>query len=153
MRTFIHEGKTFHEILARARWSLTHYDGAMSMIAQHDGRLVYGRCHQSAESRSRRWFWLYPLTDSEIDAERRYQESVRDFYGFGTDYEDDGRRKKSGAPRKSIGRFWRLLLMFVGRADDLVPSFEELRRAAGVGDRNDYVKREALGFFSPWSDP
>jgi hypothetical protein len=164
METYEWAGKVYHEVGARLLWSLGHYDGPMSGIAMHDGKVYYAKCHQSPHTKKKpRYFWLYPLSDEEVRREHLYQEMFRHYYGIYCDYEEDGRTRKS----KASGPCWspgpldftglrcldfilRLLLgPFVETKDPWKPSYEEMRKAAGV-NHDDFGEREATGYFVPF---
>ena len=163
METYEYNGKVYHEVEARMLWSLGHYDGPMTGIALYDGKPYYARCHQIPHTKKPRYFWLYPLTDEEIRREHLYQEMFRHYYGPHCDYEEDGRTRKikTSKPNWSPGPLdltgvrcldfiLRMLLgPFIETSDPWRPSYEEMRRSAGV-NRDGFEEREAAGYFAPF---
>lgn len=52
-------------------WGLGYYDGMLSGIFSYQNKMYYGKCYQSTDSKARRWYWLYPLTQDEEIALRK----------------------------------------------------------------------------------
>jgi hypothetical protein len=142
--TYIHKDKLYHELDAKMLWSLGHYDGPMTGIAEHDGKIYYAHCHQCPDTWAPRYFWLYLLTKEEEAAERQAHEWFQKYYGFHTDFENGVKRRRK--PLTTKEKIWDVLRIFKTKPWEAWRAEEVKLRIPWL--REDYKKREAAGFFT-----
>jgi len=116
----------------------------MTGITKYRGILYYAKCHQSPETRQDRYFWIYPLTPEDQIKEIRYQEWFREYIGFHCDYTRYGRRRRKSENWKE--KWWELTRPFKKK----IHTYDSKRLELNI-DRKEYIKREALGFFTLYS--
>jgi len=142
--TYVHEGKTYHEVDAKMRWALGSFDGVMSGIAEHNGKLYYAKCHQCYETRAPRYFWLYPLTPEEAAAETKLHQWVQKYIGL-CEYDEEGLRKRRD-PLTWREWYWEFMRIVWNK------SFEDrvaVEKSLGLSRYRTYNNtREAVGFFT-----
>jgi hypothetical protein len=140
---YVYDGKIYYELPAKFKWSLTHLDGPMTAIISYQGKNYYGKCHQSPEARGDRFFWLYPLKPTEFLKELAYQEWFREYFGVHCDYDEN-------MQRCSNPRTWRERWFGWTRPAKKTCSYSEKRKELRI-DREEYLKREAIGYCTLWS--
>jgi hypothetical protein len=141
---YTYENKVYFELPARFVWSLGHWDGPMTAIAKYKGDLYYAKCHQSPETRSYRYFWLYLLTSEEAAKENEYQDWFREYIGFHCDYTKYGKRRIKSENWKEW--WWEKTRPFKKN----IYTYNSKRLELKI-DREEYTKREAIGFFTRYS--
>lgn len=143
--TYEYEGKTYHELDARMLWSLSSLDGTMTGIAECDGQICYAKCHQCYETRAPRYFWLYPLNEQEVAAEREMHRYVQKYFGLYSDFDKRGCRRRR-EPETWQERYWAFMRPLWNKSwDDRKAKEKQL----GLPSYRDYNKtREAIGFFT-----
>lgn len=136
-----HQGRLYHLVGARIAWRLTSSDGPMSVIADWNGELFYGKCHQSPETNNTRYFWIYPLKIEERLAEKRYHNLVIEEYGPRSECVKEicGHDKTENKPENWFKKFKRIFKR--------LRHFGDLEKEAAVS-REDYLNREPWGFFA-----
>jgi hypothetical protein len=137
---YTHENKVYFELPARFVWSLTHYDGPMTAIAKYKGDYYYAKCHQSPETRNDRFFWLY-LAAEGTTKDKEYQEWFLEYIGFHRNYTRYGKRKRE--PKNWKEWWWNKTRPFKKYPHTYNSKQQELKI-----DREQYIKREAIGFFT-----
>jgi hypothetical protein len=116
----------------------------MTGIARYRGTLFYAKCHQSPETNNYRYYWLYPLTSEEKAKEIDYQNWFREYIGFHCDYTRYGKRRRD--PETWIEKWWEISRLFKKNPHTYTTKQKEL----GI-NRDDYLKRQPLGFFTLYS--
>jgi hypothetical protein len=116
----------------------------MTAIAKYRGDLHYAKCHQSPETRKDRYFWLYPLTPEEAAKENEYQEWFREYIGLHCDYTKFGKRRRESKNWKEW--WWDKTRPFKKNPHTYSSKTKELKI-----DREKYTKREAIGFFTHYT--
>lgn len=139
MSTYEHNGKTYSQLEnVKFLWSLGHFDGMMTGIAEYQGQKCFAKCHQSPFTRKDRYFWLYPLTYLEFEAETQYQDWFRKYIGFHCDFINN---KRGYQPQTFKEKCWEWTRFF--RNEPI--SYDKKQKELGI-NRENYLTREAIGY-------
>ena len=140
-----YEGKLYPEVDAYMLWSLSSLDGVMTGIADYNGKVCFAKCHQCFETRAPRYFWLYPLTEKEIEAEWKLHRWFQKYFGFYTDYKPWATRR-GRKPENWREKSWEYLRVFWNKNWD---DRKKLMKKLEIPYYRTYDQdREAVGFFT-----